>query len=480
MALLLIFASYSMAAAVSIIAKRRGIIEFVTIVAAVIALALALFIAMTSADIGTYTAIALFSADAMSMIMMLIIAVVGFGATVYSVKYLQQEIAKQIIGFTRVKQYFVLLNLFILAMFLAVTANSPILAWIAVEVTTLSTAFLISFYNKPSSMEAAWKYLIINSVGLLLGFFGTLLYFTSIGDSNSYGFVSWQTLAATATQLDPVIVKIAFMFVLIGYGTKVGLAPMHTWLPDAHSKAPAPVSALLSGVLLNVAFLIILRFKTITDVVVGASFSQNLLILFGTLSIVIAGLIIITQTSYKRLLAYSSIENMGLIALGFGFGGLGVFASTVHMIYHALVKSAIFFLSGNFLLKFHSAKINNVRGALQALPVTSTLFFIGFFVITGAPPFGIFFTKISILAAGMSTYPSAVVFILLVMALLFIGFLKHITAMIFGEKPTEIVAGEGSIWLIIPALVFLAIVFYLSFHLPSFLSTLINQAVAQY
>src|ERR1035437_10116211 len=236
--------------------------------------------------------------------MILIVSFIGFFTIIYSIQYLRKETTKNIIGFTRVKQYFILLNLFLAAMFLAVTAGNPIFAWISIEATTLSTAFLISFYNKPSAMEAAWKYLIINSVGLLLGFFGTLLYFTSVSSWDGNGFVNWQLLTTHAIYLDPVLAKIAFIFVVIGYGTKVGLAPMHTWLPDAHSKAPVPISALLSGVLLNVAFVIILRFKYVTDASIGPAFAQNLLMTLGILSIFIASLIILTQKNYKRLLAY--------------------------------------------------------------------------------------------------------------------------------------------------------------------------------
>src|ERR1035437_4712497 len=174
--------------------------------------------------------------------MILIVSFIGFFTIIYSIQYLRKETTKNIIGFTRVKQYFILLNLFLVAMFLSISASNPIFAWISIEATTLSTAFLVSFYNKPSSVEAAWKYLIINSVGLLLGFFGTLLYFTEIHGVG--GAISWHLLLENSSNLNPLIAKIAFIFVLIGYGTKVGFVPMHTWKPDAYSKAPAPLGAL--------------------------------------------------------------------------------------------------------------------------------------------------------------------------------------------------------------------------------------------
>ena len=284
-----------------------------------------------------------------ALVVLLTVAVVGFASSFYSIGYLRGEVAKGIVGFRRVKQYFVLFQLFLLAMFYAIITVNPILMWIAIEATTLSTAFLISFYNKPTAMEAAWKYLIINSIGLLLGFLGTLLFFAPLSDPADT-FVTWRLLQeAGAAGLNPLLVKIAFIFVLIGYGTKAGLAPMHTWLPDAHSKAPSPISAMLSGALLNCALLAILKFKSIADVVLGTAFSQNLLIFFGIISIAIPAFIIIVQKNYKRLFAYSSVEHMGIITLGFGFGGLGSFAALLHMVYHSLAKSILFFSAGNVL-----------------------------------------------------------------------------------------------------------------------------------
>ena len=480
MELIIIISSLSLAALIAVLVKHRGVIEFVSIVAMVIVFVESIVVAIRVATSGDYAPFTFLFIDALGSLLILIIACVGLAAVVYSVPYLRRETATTIIGFTRVKQYYILLNLFSVAMFLAISSSSPILAWISIEATTLSTAFLISFYNKPSAMEAAWKYLIINSIGLLLGFLGTLLYFTSIDPSIGNGFVSWKTLGENALHRDPLLAKIAFIFVLIGYGTKVGLAPMHTWLPDAHSKAPSPVSALLSGVLLNVALVIVLRFKLITDTVIDQTFTETLLISFGVVSILISALIILDQKSYKRLLAYSSIENMGIIALGFGFGGLAVIAAIFHVIFHSLVKPALFFLSGNLLLTYHSAKIANVKGALKVVPMTSILFIVGFFAITGAPPFGIFLTKLLIFSAGIRIQPLVVIAVVFCTALVFIGFFKHATAMVFGEKPPEIKQEKENIWLILPSLVLLIIVLILSFYQPPFLLTLINTAALRY
>jgi len=480
MEIIFIITTLIIVAILNVLIKRRLVIEFFSIIASSVALLESIVVAVKVSTAGVYAPFVFFFVDSLGAIVMLIIACVGFIATIYSVQYLRQETVKGTIGFTRVRQYFVLLNIFLAAMFLAVTASNPVFAWISIEATTLSTAFLISFYNKPSAIEAAWKYLIINSIGLLLGFFGTLLYFTSMSSLGENGFVSWQSLLANVAHLDPLIAKIAFIFVLIGYGTKVGLAPMHTWLPDAHSKAPAPISALLSGVLLNVALVVLLRFKIITDAVVGQHFAQNLLIAFGLLSIAIAAFIVLTQENYKRLLAYSSIENMGIMALGFGFGGLGVLGAVLHMIYHALIKSALFLSAGTIFLKYSTTKIAKIKGVLTILPITSIFFLVGFLAITGTPPFGIFLSKMLIVSEGMKIYPIISALALFLMVLLFIGFFKHVSSMFFSQKPKDIKVGEDNIWLIIPPAISLIIVVILSFYIPPFLSTLINDAVSHY
>jgi hydrogenase-4 component F len=255
---------------------------------------------------------------------------------------------------------------------------------------------------------------------------------------------------------------------------------MHTWLPDAHSKAPVPISALLSGVLLNVAFIAILRFKVLADASIGANFSKTLLIAFSLLSMLVAALIMLTQTNYKRLLAYSSIENMGISALGFGIGGLGIFAALLHMIYHSLIKSALFLIAGNVFLKYSSTKIANIRAMITVLPITGVLFLTGLFAITGMPPSGIFFTKLLILSAGIQTHPIVTASALLLLALVFVGFIKNVIVMMFGEKPDMITSGEKKKLLPISPMVLLTIALYLSFHIPSFLKVLLTETISHY
>lgn len=480
MALWFIFITFLAAAGINLLTANRRVIEYVSVAAAVTAVMVSSRIAFGVADGGPYTPSALFCINPLDAIILLIIAGIGFAMVLYAIPYFRRETEKGIVGFRRVKQFFILQNLFAAALFFAVAASSPIFAFISLEATTLSTALLISFYNKPSTIEAAWKYIIINSVGLLLGFFGTLLYFVPFSAAPVKGSISWQYLTANALHLDPLIAKIAFIFVIIGYGTKIGFAPMHTWKPDAYSKAPAPLGAMLSGAVMPVAFDILLKFRKITDLAIGPVFSQKLLIVFGIMSIAIAAVIMFNSKNFKRLLAYSCIENGGIMALGFGFGGIGVFAAILHMIYHSCVKVILFFSAGNLLLKFSSAKISAVKGALRIVPVTSTLFIAGFLIVTGLPPFGTFITKMLMLSAGIKSYPVSSIIALAFMTIVFVGFLKHVSAMFFGFPPAGIEPGEDSPWLVIPSVLFLLVIICLSFYMPPFLYTLINNSVLNY
>ncbi|MBI4250040.1 hydrogenase 4 subunit F [Candidatus Uhrbacteria bacterium] len=456
--------------------KKTGMLHFLAIAASVMELMVGVVIAAEVMRNGSYSLDGLFVVDALGAILVLTLVIVGAMVSWYSTGYLKAEAAKEIIGFHRVRQYFVLLHLFLLAMFFAIMTISPLFMWIAIEATTLSTAFLISFYHKPSALEAAWKYLIINSVGLLLGFLGTLLFLYPAIQAGFRGLSTWQGLLDQAESFDPAIAKIAFIFVMVGYGTKVGLVPMHTWLPDAHSKAPAPISGLLSGMLLNVAFLAILRFKQLADAAVGIYFSQSILIFFGITSIVVAAFFIFGQKNYKRLLAYSSIEHMGIISLGFGFGGTAAFAGLLHMIYHSFAKSLLFLSAGNILLTFSSTKIKKVKGVLSVLPVTAILFMIGFLVITGVPPFGIFITEFSIISVGIQTYPIVTIITLFALTLAFAGFLRHVVGMIFGDSQRRVVKEKAVSIVPIAVLAFILIVS--SVFIPQAISTLITAATS--
>lgn len=457
--------------------KNRVLLNFLAIISAVLELlSMAGIVYQVYATHESVNA-PLVSIDPLGAFVLFITVVVGFFATWYSVGYLNTELQKGIIDSSRIRHYFSLFHLFLGAMIVAIVTNNSIIMWIAIEATTLSTTFLISFYNKSSAVEAAWKYLVINSLGLLLAFFGTLLFFTAIPKEHIIGFVDWNTLVLSAHALNPFIVKIAFIFVLIGYGTKVGLAPMHTWLPDAHSKAPAPISALLSGALLNIALLALLRFKIITDTAIGIHFSQKLLILFGLVSIIISVFIIFVQKKYKRLLAYSSIEHMGIMALGFGFGGIGSFAALIHMMYHSFAKSLLFFSSGSIYLKYGLSKISNIQGMASSMPFTACVFFCGFLAITGVPPFGTFMTEFMILYAGMAHYPIISFITLVFLILVFAGFLRHIVAMVWSAIPESLEKGEiHSKATLFSLAVLTFLLFFISIVIPDQLQSLAHNA----
>ena len=325
--------------------------------------------------------------------------------------------------------------LFFLAAMSAVAVSQQLgLIWVAVEATTLASAPLIFFHRHHRSLEAAWKYIVLCSVGIAFAMLGNLFLAvagarTAIGS----GPLTVEAFMSQARLLDPTWLKAAFIFILVGYGTKMGLAPLHTWLPDAHSQAPAQVSALLSGALLNCAFLALLRVYAIAAAAGLADFCGSLLLFFGLLSLGWAALFLVRQTDFKRMLAYSSIENMGLIAIGAGLGSAGVGAAVLQMINHSLVKAALFMVAGNLLVFFGSKRVAAVHGAVRTLPQSGTLWFLGFLAISGLPPFGTFFSKFGILLGACHQgryYVVGLMLVLLVVA--FIGMATAVLSMYFG------------------------------------------------
>lgn len=481
MAILFIIAIPFLAALLSIFISRdrKFWLEYLALAAAAGELIAILWTARIVLSSHQCEAFVFFSVDSLGLLLLLLIGTVGFAATIHSIGYLRKEMKEEIISFRQVRQYFILLHLFLFAMFLAVVTASPIMMWIAIEATTLSTAFLINFYKKPLTMEAAWKYLILNSVGLLLGFLGTLLFICAANQAGlQSAFLNFKEVLGIAPLLNPLMVKLALIFIFVGYGTKAGFVPMHTWLPDAHSKAPTPISALLSGVLLNVAFFAILRFKTVADQAIGALFSQKLYLFFGAISILVAALIILIQKNYKRLLAYSSIEHFGIMSLGFGFGGVGTFAALMHMVYHSLVKSLLFFVAGNIFLKYKSTNISDVRGVFSTLPFASIFLVGGFLAITGFPPFGLFFTKFYILSVGIKEHPWIVAFTIIALSIVFISCLKYVSAMFFGSVPEGVVRSKANPWMIIPPALLAVLFIILSLVIPDSVQTIISEAAS--
>jgi hydrogenase-4 component F len=424
-------------------------------------------------------------ADALSSYLVLIICIIGPMVTLYSIGYVGHEHAAGVFSSGKLREYYTLLNLFLFTMLLAAVANNLGVLWVAIEGTTLASAFLVGFYDRAESIEAAWKYLIIGSVGITFALFGTILvYFSALAvfkAAGGAGTLNWTDLAnpEIAKQFDPHILKLAFVFILIGYGTKAGLAPMHTWLPDAHSQAPTPISALLSGVLINAAMYGILRFHHLLAVSsVGPDFSSNLLLVFGLFSLGIAVPFILVQRDYKRLLAYSSVEHMGLIAVGIGLGTpLAITGALLHLLNHALAKALMFMGAGNLVLKFKTKEIILVKGAVKVMPATGILLLLGVLAITGVPPFNVFISEFLILSASFASQnPFVGALVLLFVVVAFAGFVYSFSHMVFGIPREDVRSGEGNPSSLIPLSIVMALVLLLGLYIPGPLHQLLQQA----
>jgi hydrogenase-4 component F len=424
-------------------------------------------------------------ADALSVLTLLVIAFVSFTTPLYSVGYLREDMREQDVtqgeGLRHLRRYYVLFNLFVFSMLVVPLSNSLGVLWIAIEGTTLASLFLVSFYGTGEALEAAWKYVIVGSVGIALALFGTILaYYSAVQVLGASYDLNWSVLAPVAAHLNPSIMRLAFLFIVVGYGTKAGLAPMHTWLPDAHSEAPSPISALLSGVLLNCAMYGILRFYALAVPSLGHAYPAALLLTFGLFSLLIAALLIFRQHDYKRLLAYSSVEHMGIIALGVAFGGaLGLYGALLQVLNHAITKSLMFFASGQVLLKYETKDIGRVSGVIKLMPVTGGMLLLGGLALTGSPPFSVFISEFSILSAGFRQgYVVAAIAMLVLIALIFVGFLFYLNNMVFGKVNPAIKPGEMSYLSIVAMGLSALLIVGLGFFIPNPLSDLLHQASA--
>ncbi len=379
--------------------------------------------------------------DALSAFFIFVISTVTFVAALYSVGYINRDVEQGVISERKARIYYLLFNLFCCSMFLVPAVDNLGLLWVAVEMTTLVSAFLVGFYNTKKSVEAAWKYIIICSVGIIFALLGTILFSYAFSLSGLGKSLNWSAMTPIAHILDKNILKIAFVFILVGYGTKAGLAPMHTWLPDAHSQAVAPISALLSGVLLKTAIYAILRFGIIVIHGVGFAYFSHLMILFGILSLIISSGFILVQKNLKRLLAYSSIEHIGIISIGFGIGApLAIAGALLHVFNHAVIKSLMFFGAGNIVAIYKKHNMNAIRGVIKVLPFTGVMVLLGVFAITGFPPFSLFISEFMILiAAFMNNYYLIAGLLLLCLAVIFGAFIYHFGKMLFGNLPKGMV-----------------------------------------
>ena len=358
-------------------------------------------------------------------------AIVYFLASLYAIGYMR------LLGEDkRLARFYAMFAAFGLSTLIAPMMNNAGLYWIAVELTTLISTFLVAFEREAASIEAAWKYIIGVSAGISLALLGTVLFYWAgtfvIGPTYD---MTWKVMQEAAPRLNPQLVSLAFLLVLIGYGTKVGLAPMHTWLPDAHSEGPAPVSALLSGALLNTAMVGVVRYLAIADAAGISGLARGTLLALGAFSLLVAALFIVRQRGVKRLMAYSSVEHMGIIALGFGFGGpLGIAGALYHMLNHSLNKSAMFFGAGAVMRAYQTKRIPNIRRLLKHFPVLGALWLAGAVAITGAPPFALFLSELAIIRAGLAKSQNFLIGLMAILLIvIFVGFLNQFRIMYFED-----------------------------------------------
>lgn len=468
-------------AGVCSLTRHQRTLETITVTVTGLAFAAAVWLSFVILDRTTLTSgNALLYVDALSSLVILVVTSSAFATALYSVSYLRVQLRLGAIEAKHVRLYYSLFNVFLFTMMTVLLSNNLGFLWIGTEASTLSTAFLVAFYEKEHSLEAAWKYIVICSVGIALALFGIILtYYSALSVvGNLSNALNWSVLITIAPKLDPAIIKLAFIFILVGFGTKAGIAPFHTWKPDAYGEAPAPISALMAGGLVNVALYSLLRFYAIVTNAVGSGFPSHLFLFFGLFSMAIAVPFILLQKDSKRLLAYSSVEHVGIIIFAVGLATpLALFGALLHMINNAIAKLVLFLATGNLRLAYHSKFIARITGAIKVVPATAVFYIVGIFAITGWPPFGPFMSEFTIATAGFADGNSIpVILFLLLVAVIFIGFIYHGSRMVFGEPhhPLPSVRLHPMIDVLIGGLVALLIV--LGTMIPHWLWMLIQNA----
>jgi hydrogenase-4 component F len=372
--------------------------------------------------------------------------------------------------------YHSMYQLFSFTMLVALTTNNMGILWVAMEAATLTTVLLVSVYRTAASLEAAWKYFILCGVGIAQALFGTVLLYMAAEKvvGAEAGPLLWTSLEAAKAHLDPQIITVAFAFLFVGYGTKVGLVPLHNWLPDAHAEGPTPVSAVLSGLLLNVALYAVLRCKVLTDGALQAPLAGQLMMGFGLLSVVIGAFFLSRQRDIKRMFAYSSVEHMGLCTFAFGIGGpVATFAGLLHMTVHSLTKSAIFFTAGHAAQKAGTQVMEDIRGLARANPTIGWGLMLGSLAILGMPPFGVFASEFLILTTAMREQPWATPILLAALGVAFASIFGRVLPMVFGETSVKRLPHQPAL---VPVFVHLSLALMLGLYIPPYLEGWYRQA----
>lgn len=417
-----------------------------------------------------------FFVDPLNVFLVTLTAFVGLTTAIFSRPYMRVEQDRGKMTPPRMRLYHGMYQLFSFTMLLALTTNNLGILWVAMEAATLTTVLLVSVYRTAASLEAAWKYFILCGVGIAQALFGTvLLYMAAEKVLGAQGAtLLWTSLDTIKTQLDPAIVTLAFAFLFIGYGAKVGMVPLHSWLPDAHAEGPTPVSAVLSGLLLNVAMYAVLRCKVLTDGALQRPLAGQLMMGFGLLSVVVASFFLSRQKDVKRMFSYSSIEHMGLITFAFGMGGpIANFAGLLHMTVHSLIKSAIFYTVGHATQKAGTQVMNEIRGLIKVNPTVGWGLMLGVMAILGMPPFGVFASEFLILTTAMREQPWATPFLFLALGVAFASVLIRVLPVVFGETSLKPLAHPPAL---LPVFVHLGLGLVLGLYIPPYLNVWYVQA----
>ncbi|MGH8143221.1 MAG: hydrogenase 4 subunit F [Steroidobacteraceae bacterium] len=409
--------------------------------------------------------------DPFNAFLVMLTAFVGLTTAIFSRPYMRMEMQHGRFTAVRLRLYHSMYQLFMATMLLALTTNNLGLLWVAMEGATLSTVLLVTLYRTPGSLEAGWKYFILCGVGIAQALFGTILLYVAAGKALGAAGGSallWTHLDAVKAQLEPTVVGLAFVFLLVGYGTKVGLAPLHNWLPDAHAEGPTPISAVLSGLLLNVAMYAVVRVKVLAEGSLHSRLPSHMLMGFGLLSVVLGSLFLWRQRDLKRLFAYSSVEHMGIVSFAFGMGGaVANFAALLHMTVHALTKSALFFTAGHAAQRAGSQLIERIRGLAGTHPAIGWGLMMGSLAILGVPPFGVFASEFLILTAAMKQQPWAIPILLAALGIAFAAIFSKVQPMVFGEPAAAHPAPRPAL---LPVFTHLALVLMLGVYIPPYLA----------
>jgi hydrogenase-4 component F len=412
-----------------------------------------------------------FFIDPFNVFLVTLTAFVGMTTALFSRPYMRVEADHGRIGPGQMRLYHSMYQLFTATMLVALTTNNMGLLWVAMEAATLSTVLLVTLYRTAASLEAGWKYFVLCGVGIAQALFGTiLLYFASerVLGAEGVSALLWTHLDAVKGELEPAVLGLAFVFLLVGYGTKVGLAPLHNWLPDAHAEGPTPISAVLSGLLLNVALYAVVRCKVLVEGSLQSALPSRMLMGFGLLSVVLAAFFLWRQRDIKRLFAYSSIEHMGIVTFAFGMGGaVANFAALLHMTVHSLTKSAIFFAVGHAAQKAGSQLMDDIRGLITLSPTIGWGLLLGSIAILGLPPFGVFASEFLILTTAMRDQPWATPILLAALGVAFAAIFRRVQPMVFGETSAKRLAHPPAL---LPVFAHLTLVLALGLYVPPYLA----------